>query len=414
MTQKKKAESSAKDMRRGKVCIVTLYDNINFGNKLQNYAVKCLIEQRGFEAHTLVIRKDPFREPVKLAIRSIKASRGDKRAERYVNLSAFSTEYLGIDYYYALNGQIDEDINRRYDFFVTGSDQVWNPEVRTTDIENFLLTFTSDKKKVSLAPSLGTTIVPDEMKTRFSDGLLGFKKLSCREQSGCRVIGELTGREVIRLCDPTLALTAKFWREFAAQSSDSVQDAKLKAVMEKREVVRRKEKESGRPYILMFFLGECDERLKKLIYEYAEEKGCDVRCPSSVSDADYAMLPQEFVAGIDGARMVFTDSYHAAAFSVNLETPFWVFDRKRDNADDLNTHMGSRIESLTENFGLKKRYIRDIERLESEGISVFDVQVSFEEAREQFEFERERMKEYLDDALVIPKGLAAMRELIDE
>lgn len=401
-------------MSKGKVCIITLYDNVNYGNKLQNYAVKCLIEQRGYQAYTLVLRKDPFRESVKLALRRLKALRGDMKSERYVNLSAFSREYLDIKYYYTSTGEIEEDINSQYDLFVTGSDQVWNPEVRTTDIENFLLAFTSDNKKVSIAPSLGTTTVPDGMRSRFSEGLLGFKKLSCREESGCRVIEELTGRSVIRLCDPTLALPAGFWREFAGRDGESVSLPAFRTIMKKRRALWHRTHDSGQPYIMMYFLGDCDPTLRKMIFDYAEKKGWDIKEPSSRADIDYPMLPQEFVAKIDCAEMVFTDSYHAAVFSMNLETPFWVFDRRRDNTDDLNTHMGSRIESLTEDFGLKRRYIRNIDRLAEEGIAVFDDPVNFDISRMRLETERERMKEYLDESLTLPTGLAAMRDMLDE
>lgn len=401
MTQTRKAASYANCTANGKVCIITLYDNVNYGNKLQNYAVKCLVERRGYSANTLVLRKDPFRESVKLFIRKIKALRGDVKAERYVNLSAFSREYLGIDYYYTSKGQIEEDINNDYDLFVTGSDQVWNPEVRTTDLENFLLTFTSDDKKVSIAPSLGTTYVPDEMKTRFSDGLLGFRKLSCREESGCEVIEELTGKRVVRLCDPTLALTADFWREFSELKSP-------------RRLKGKSVQLTDKPYIVMFFLGECDPTVRSRIFEYAEEKGYEIKEPSFRGDADYAMLPQEFVAMIDNAQMVFTDSFHASAFSMNLETPFWVFDRLRDRTDELNTHMGSRIASLTELYELTDRYITDVSVLEGRDALVFDEPIDYSGARAQLEIERERMDDYLNESLARGSGIKNVRNLMDE
>jgi len=68
--------------------------------------------------------------------------------------------------------------------------------------------------------------------------------------------------------------------------------------------------------------------------------------------------PKEFVAAVNGATMVCTDSFHMCAFSLNFQKEFWVFKRFNDNS---SSSQNSRIDNLFSEFGIN-RYFNDGDR----------------------------------------------------
>lgn len=353
-----------------KAAIITLFGNYNYGNKLQNYAVQSILESYGFDARTIIVRKDPFREPVKSLIQRIKALRGDPQALRHVRLAKFTGKNIKHRYYYSLNGLIRRGLARSFDCFVSGSDQVWNPEIHGRLLANYLLAFADGRQRICLAPSIGTDRIEPVYEQVMKKELAGFAQLSCREIQGAELISSLTGRECERILDPTLALDADFWRSFA--------DGSVK---------------KGGEHIFCYFLGEAED-IRSRIAVFAKERGYTVIDPSCVTGGCYGIDPREFVGYIDSARLVFTDSYHVTAFSVNLETPFYVYDRSSDRADISNTRMGSRIATLTELFDLTDRHVgRDF--------GDYDTDCEFSYARRVLKQERAAFREYTDRAFRI-------------
>ncbi len=104
-----------------------------------------------------------------------------------------------------------EDIADEYDFFVVGSDQVWHP-----GWGNIFLEFVPREKKVSYAASFGVNAIPDDKKASFNHGISNFDYISVREESGVKIIKDLTGRDdTIFVLDPVLLLTADEWLSVA-------------------------------------------------------------------------------------------------------------------------------------------------------------------------------------------------------
>lgn len=104
------------------------------------------------------------------------------------------------------------------------------------------------------------------------------------------------------------------------------------------------------------------DSLNRLAKEYAKCKNLKLKVMPflngeiSEDDLDYGderiinASPSEFVQLIQNAEIVFTDSFHATAFSLLFERQFYVFERS------FQSSMGSRIESLTELFGVQDHY----------------------------------------------------------
>lgn len=218
-----------------------------------------------------------------------------------------------------------EEIDSDYDFFITGSDQVWNPI--NEDLEILLLPFTSVEKRIAYAASISSPSIPAEKKNLYREGFAGMAHISMREQQGADIVKEFSGREVPVLVDPTLLLTAEDWRK----------------------VSRSPAWYHGEDYILTYFLG----KRPKVITQLEQETGLKVvnLMDESVYE-HYVTGPDEFIWAIEHAKLVYTDSFHGTVFSILFRTPFVVCNRV---GDEVTEKMGSRIDTLLGLFGLEAR-----------------------------------------------------------
>ncbi len=352
--------------KQKKIGIITLYGNYNFGNRLQNYAVQRVLEKRDCSTETLIIKRRHWKTFAKQVKKWATRSANERRRERAVkkfNRGAVHTRHI-----YNRSGVLDADIAAAYDYLVVGSDQVWNPEIRLSERETFFLSNAQRNQRICIAPSIGTDSIPPQHENTYRIGLDGFPYLCCREENGAELIRNLTGKECQHIIDPTLALTAEEWREFGKQLP----------ISEK--------------YVFMFFLGDIPEVAQKIADEACEEYALRKIVPSDTRDPMYGIDPKQFVWLIDHAELVLTDSFHACAFSINLNTPFYVFDRA--GKAERGNKISSRIVSLMELTGMKDRHIA---ALPDEKSSILDC--SFLEANQAIEKERKKFDLYVDKCL---------------
>lgn len=349
---------------KGRVGIITLYGNSNYGNKLQNYAVQELYRMHGFEADTIVYRKKSWKRKIKSCLKYLnKAERKRERA-----LAEFSKKYLTVKEVVNEDGQIDAALSKEYDFFSVGSDQVWNPLIRKNERDNFFLSFANRNQRICLSPSISTDTIPKELRKLYVHRLRGFPYLSCREEEGAKLIEEMTGLPCHHLIDPTLAISKENWTEFEERCP------------------------INKPYALLFFLGDISEDVTNLVDVIRQTHKIDVICPSDPRSEYYAINPKQFVYLIDNASIVLTDSFHAAAFSINMNTPFYVFNRR--SSQSVSEKMSSRIVSLTRSTGLSGRYVDDISTLVKPSLNC-----DFTIANDYLMQARSEMNEYLEKCL---------------
>ena len=271
-------------------------------------------------------------------------------------------------------------VNPRYDFFMVGSDQTWNPNcVSEAHFTRFLLDFVEDDcKKTSYAPSVGMTGVDKKTRDLFARYLTSFKALSCRESRGATLISEATGRDVTPVLDPTFLLTPVEWRCVAKP-------------------VRVPE-----TYVLCYLLGG-----KTCVLSYArrlaEERGVELvvlsnnqhiveQCAGSIVAG---VGPAEFVYLIDNAKEVVTDSFHGTAFAVNFNKPMHSFIKR---SGDVSVSDNSRIIDMLAMFKLAERF-----RLDDDELNV--TACDFTEANLVLKSERKKSLDYLMAALGIPGGM---------
>lgn len=378
-----------------KVAIITIIDYNNYGNRLQNYAtqevlkslglsVKTIITDVEYEKHSRQNKKNLANKFLKLKNMSTKKVYKKIKNKIWYNIhkqyveesikkrlkkfKEFTNDNICETSYKISQLDIFNDLSEEYDYFVVGSDQVWNPTFRYGSSVDFL-TFAVPYKRIAYAPSFGIDEIPDQYVENYSRWLSEMHRLSVREESGAKIIKKFTGREAHVLIDPTLMLSKEKWL------SVSMED---------------KFKPKGK-YLLTYFLGDMSKETKEEINQIAMRNKLSIVNLGSIKDIKrYIVGPSEFISYINSASVLFTDSFHGCVFSILFNRPFVVFNREEDIPS-----MNSRIDTLLKTFKLDDRRKCNIK---------YDEQifyVNYQNVSIILENERKKTINYLKEALNI-------------
>ena len=319
-----------------KVGIVTITELDNFGNRLQNYALQEILKSLGCDVETIpnyITYK--YRKSKKYQLRefihAIRVSNLKMKSEilKQWRFERFDKKYFKFSKYYSTIDFISPELNESYDFFVAGSDQIWNPYFPFNREFNFLV-FADIEKRVAYSASFGVDDIPEDKKDLYKDYLRGMKSISVREFAGQKIVNELIGITVPVLPDPTLLLSKSEWCK----------------VEKKPRWVKNDE-----DYILTYYLGDTAERNElfgKLYSDFPTYKNSKIIDINNIHNSkEYSINPSEFIYLIHHAKLMITDSFHGTVFSIIMKTPYITVARK-----DHGESMYSRIDSLYELLGL--------------------------------------------------------------
>ena len=223
----------------------------------------------------------------------------------------------------------------KYDLYVTGSDQVWNPTL-DLNIEPFLLTFAPENaRRISYASSIGLDYMPGEFKEVFINGIKRFQHVSVREEKAKETIQQLTGRNDIEVVlDPTMLIPGQQWRDIA-----------------KTPVIEN--------YVLCFCL-QNDRTKLEIAIDIANKKGKQLivigRLIEGYDKIKYIndAGPLEWLGWISNADFIFTDSFHGTAFSINFHKQFLTYISDKSKS--------TRIINLLNRLDIKDGIYDNIER----------------------------------------------------
>lgn len=343
-----------------KVGIYTLNGNNNFGNKLQNYALIEALKKHGCKVNTIwFYRKNRCITYIKKIIKKVLMFY-DKESKREARFEKFTKKYLNRIYY-----KMNYCINDSYDFFIVGSDQVWNYNFKGFN-ESYFLNFVDERKRIAYAASFGVNTISDEYVGIFRKGLSGIPYISVRENDGKTMVEKITNRNDIKvLIDPTMLLTKDDW-----------------------DIIAKKPKKlKNEKYILNYFLGELSIERKREIERVAKKYNCKIINILDKDDKFYNCDPSEFLYLEKNAFLICTDSFHSSVFAIIYNRPFIIFDR-----EDKVVSMKSRIDTLIQNFNLVNRKFNG--KIEEENL-----QNDYRDAYRILEIERKKANEFLENAL---------------
>ena len=174
-----------------KVGILTFHRAFNYGAALQAYALLTTIKNLGYTAEIIDYGRvgatprfpvdfkgvKPFLNVMYLNLLSL--GNADIRRYRFRAFQKDMMEFSKISY---SSANLKKATNR-YDTFIVGSDQVWNPNLTFNDT-SYLLNFADNRRKISYAASFGLKNLPVELIETYRVSLSKFNRISVRERAG--------------------------------------------------------------------------------------------------------------------------------------------------------------------------------------------------------------------------------------
>lgn len=318
-----------------KISLVTYHCSPNIGAVMQTYALCRFLKEHGYEVEIVDIRNfEPnlktISEGSPLPIRLVKSVVYPMRIS-----NIFKKFYPAVSKHYMSMEELKANPPQS-DYYIVGSDQVWNQAISRDKALAYFLDFGSDSvKRLSYASSFGLTewkpgkYATTEYVKRCLDQ---FDFISVRELEGQKILKETFGKEATIVLDPTFLNIS--YPEIAGQikQREEIVCYKLEKTADFWKYMPMVSQKTGLPILLL------NHNYPKKGYKY-----------------HFNPTVSQWVRRIAGASFVITDSFHGVAFSIIY---------KRQFAAVIN-HNGkeSRLVSLLKLLHLEDRMFDSVEEL---------------------------------------------------
>ena len=308
-------------MERKTVGIITFHAAHNYGSCLQAYALQNKISELGFDARIINLRTQKQTEMYKPLTKRKGLKYILKNAFFLLNLKNRKKRYNIFESFIKGNYNLTREYNSldelvseppRFDYYICGSDQIWNTVPYDADMAYFL-PFVKSGKRISYAPSFGQ-IGEITHKDEIAEYLSKFDCLSVREENANLLLQELIGKTAPVVLDPTLLYGIDFWDKLIDEnpliSGDYIFFYTLFATPEMIKSVKRLSKISGLPVII-----------SNVSNQYEVFSGFEKHIDCG---------PLEFLNLVKNAKYVFTSSFHCTVFSIIFKKDFFAFKGTED------------------------------------------------------------------------------------
>lgn len=358
-----------------KITILTLQNVRNYGSALQALATQTLFEQLGCEVDFF----NYYRSNISSIWQRCKTWNKNKSLiakvvypfiliPSFIRLDNVFMKFLKRNIHTqrqrVSNIKDFKTVKLTSDIYCTGSDQTWNSDWNGGILPEMFLEFVPDNiKKISYAASMGKGILDDWEKEDTKRLLKRYAAISVREHTAVEIIKGLGIDGAVQVLDPTLQMTRDFWIKLTA-----------------------KPKEKG--YILIYQLNT-NPKFDAYAYAFAKHKGLKLlrfctRYDQFFKCGKSLIIPnvEDFISYIAYADCVITDSFHATAFCINLNTNF---------ISIYPSNFSSRIESILELTNLQHRHLANYD-----DFSFLDkINVDFTNANKILDDERHKTIDFL-------------------
>ena len=222
-------------------------------------------------------------------------------------------------------------------------------------------------RKISYAASFGKSKLESDEVNETRRLLKRYDSISLRELSGVEIVDKLGIENSTNVLDPTLLLSGEDWRKISSR------------------------KFTKDRYILIYNLNR-NPRIDAYAKELSIKTGLEVRYLSYQLHEFYKNGKmfcnppvEDFLALIDGADYVITDSFHATAFSLNFNKEFVIV---------YPGKYSTRLQSILEILGLTNRVAKN-----ERDLSIVESKIDYNRVNEILAAERKRSLLWLSNAL---------------
>lgn len=341
-----------------KTAIVTqFYKSFNYGGVIQAYALQNCLRDLGVENELALVdfysgqgfKKRQVKQQTGryslsfwLYLKVCKLIERCLLARRKGRFERFKADHMAVSDVVYSDANIQQ-ANQRYDCFVAGSDQIWNPD---QSCDAFFLTFAEEScRKISYAASIGVDSVSREYLQYMVPLIDRLDAVSVREPSAVKILEGHVHKPVSCVLDPTLLLSKEKWEELCHPSGQKGD------------------------YIFVYLLGDSEQgcRLAQEVSEKLHTRvvlvpfgAGHVRKSEAQLHGKWALnaSPADFLSLVHDAKYVITDSFHGAVFSLIFHKSFCTIERVDSGS---SSPMNARLYDLLGTAGMPDRLQRDAE-----------------------------------------------------
>lgn len=358
-----------------KVGILTFHRAHNYGAVLQCYALQEILKGMGHEVEVIDYRQpwiEEFYKPFSIEVLK-KRYKGLKNILRYFYLykSRYKKYKIGLpifsyfrNHYFSLSCECKNEIPKNYDAYVIGSDQLWSLSC-IGDKKDLVYTanFEHDKNSLVIGYAISTNkhSLPILLNMGLDKDIQNFTSLSLREDFAVDLLKSGYEEKIEQCLDPTVLSKFELWDKMTRES-----------------------KWKDRHYVLVYQVRNYNDS-KNYILSQAKQFANAISNQCEVIDIGTVNPSvQDFVALFRYAKYVITSSFHATAFSLVFNTPFYAV-KLNDGKDDRYVNLLNKLNASS----------RLIENGENVSMTEFD----FEETNKHLEGYRTKSLAFLYKSL---------------
>ncbi len=368
------------------VGILTLSIHGNYGGVLQNYALNAVLRKNGINALTIEYKKLKHQR-LKIKVFRVLRNIGGRyiiKSLSYYNpkfaflyhIRTFADRYIPLTKVLKTKTELEE-ISKKYDAIIVGSDQVWRYVFIYDDVATYFLDFVNNAstKRIAYAASIGVdnNEYPIKDLEVIRELYPRFDAVSVREKSSVELINSLWAEypKAEHVLDPTMLLEADDYRKIIHKAVNV--------------------KHAGIGMLFYYVLDMTEDKMSNILKLSAEKNLQSYTIYSSngvelqkILRAGFTQEIEQWLSCINDADFVVTDSFHGCVFCILFSKQFVVYGNKERGQ--------SRFTSLLHLFGLEDRII-DVNQSTDE-ITALPM-IDYEKVKSILRMEREKSLNFL-------------------
>ena len=213
-----------------------------------------------------------------------------------------------------------ENADFNYDYYISGSDQIWN--VQSWDFSYaYFLTFVKSGRRIAYAPSMGQNFNMDMCKdiNTIAEALKKYDAIGMREITGAKYIESIYKKPVATVLDPTLLLGSNEYGKLISN----------KSLIKGEYIFIYSPRYNERVYEMAYKLG--GKYNQKVVISQGLRTKEEMLKWGRKLKIYAAVGPKEFLNLCKNASIICCDSFHAVVFSILFKKCFFVLNGMNDD-----------------------------------------------------------------------------------
>lgn len=329
--------------------ILTLHYGLNYGGVLQAYALQKTLQLHGYDCKII------DRIPISFGKYKYLFKRKFIHPFTHCGFADFRRNFLNYKTYPVFTSQQMQELSRKFETIIVGSDQVWRKGIFSVE-GNYFLNFlpeASRTKGISYAASFGVDFWEYDSKEteEIKRCLTGFKAISVREESGVSLIKEKCNLNSICVLDPTLLADSKIYDPLLLKSNYTTKGKLVSYILDWNDYKKN---------VTTELTSKLGKETVHILPQQRNRKGY------LQGFRDHEPYVYDWLKAIKDSDYVITDSYHGTIFSIIFNKQFLVIGNKERGL--------TRFVSLLKKFDLTDRILNETQPLRTETLLENDIE----------------------------------------